>query len=89
MCVRLCACACVCALVRMYVCVPVLAIDAGAVQQGEEDVLTRTHAAQHQTNAVQLRQQEEEEETEEGASGETEELCGGDQGTRENLKRIS
>ena len=65
LCVCICGCACVfvCAfvLVCVCICVPVLAIDTRAVQQGKEDVLRWTHAAQHQTDAIQRRQQEEKE----------------------------
>ena len=40
---------------------PVLVVDARAVDQSGDKVLLRTHAAQHQTDPIQRGQQEEEE----------------------------
>lgn len=41
--------------------VPVLVVDPGAVEQGCEEVLSRTHTLQHQADPIQRRHEEEDE----------------------------
>lgn len=47
--------------------VPELVVNSRAVEQGREEELLRTHAAQHQADAVQRRQQEEDKSEQEAA----------------------
>lgn len=47
--------------------VPVLIVDPRAVEQGCEEVLSRTHTLKHQADPIQRRQEEEDEHKQEAA----------------------
>lgn len=52
---------------RQKICLPRLAVDAGAVEESRQQILSRTEAAQHQADPVQRRQHKHQEGEQEAA----------------------